>query len=108
MVALRHLLHLRSRISHREEMTPVAPGLLKEILLENVRLKGRSGFARDDEKRLLYIDLRLNISNLRRVRRIEHVHVRKSWLISERKLQNFDTKARSTHTEQQRIGETSP
>ena len=78
---------------------------VEEILLEDVRLERRSRFARDDEERVLQIDLVLERLHLRRVGRIEHVQFREPGDRPEGLLHHFGTEARSPHSQQHHVGE---
>jgi hypothetical protein len=106
-----HLLQLRAGIGDGEKATAGflrANDLLdavEEILLENVGLERRSRFARDDEERVLQIDLVLERLHLGRVGRIEYVKLRIAADLSEGLFQHFGTQTRSPHAQQQDIGE---
>ncbi len=77
-VGLRHLLHLRTGIGNGDETFAIAPGALKEILLENIRLERAPRFAGNNKQRLLQIDTGLNRPDLCRVSGIEHVEARET------------------------------
>ena len=88
-VLLGDLLHLRSRIRDGDEAASVAAGALEEILLEDVRLERRSGFAGDDEQRARQVHAALDRENLRRVGGIEDVQLGKSVALAERRVRGL-------------------
>ena len=105
------LLHLRAGISDGDETAARflrAYGLLhalKEILFEDVGLESRTGFAGDDEKSLSEIELAFACLDLRRVGGIENVQTREAVNFAKGHGQNFRSKARPSHTQQENAAE---
>src|SRR5207253_10240894 len=85
---LRDLLQLRARVGDRNEalwrllLADHFRHMLEEVLLEDVRLERRAGFARDDEERGREVDLALQRLQLGRVGRVEDSELRESVLLS--------------------------
>src|SRR5579859_7889770 len=108
-ICLRDLLHLRSRIGDRDELAAgfrganSLLGAFKEILLEDVGFERAARLAGNDKQSLGDINQVLKRLHLAGIRRIEHVQ---GWEMSdpaESHAQNFRTKTRASHSEQQHV-----
>src|SRR5450755_1768805 len=108
-VRLGHLLHLRSRISDRDELAAYFYSAhrllraLKEILFEDVRFKRASRLTRNNKQRLRYIDLMLERFHLRGIGGVKHMQGREASDPAEGHAQDLGTKTRSTHAEQEHV-----
>src|ERR1700743_2141971 len=78
---------------------------LEEVVLHHVWFGGAAGFAGDDEQRIGKIDLSLQGADLRWIRRVEHMQLRKTRLPVEGLRQHFGPEARSAHAEHDGVGE---
>src|SRR5262249_8469547 len=83
-IALGHLLHFRTGIGYGNEMAADLTRAnfrfhaFEKVLLEDIWLKCAAGFAGNDAKRLLQVELFLDGFDLRGIGRIEDVHFRKA------------------------------
>src|SRR5215472_4916647 len=108
-VALCDLLHLRTWVGNRNELTAGLAGAdrlsgaFKEILLEDVRLERAARFAGNDEKGFCDLDLMFKGFDLRGVGRVQDVQHRKTRQVSEGHTQDFRAQTRSSHAEQQHV-----
>ena len=109
IIALGHVLHLRARISNRDEARSGLPGAnhlrhaLKEILFEDVRFQRAPRFAGHQKQRVGQINLLLRGFDLRRIGGIQNVQFREPGNFAEGHLQNFRTQTGTTHTQQQHM-----
>src|SRR5216110_1030951 len=111
MIVLGFLPELRAGISDRDKtaagiiLANDFLGLLKKVLLENIRLEGCPRLARDDEESPARIDFPLERFDLCGISRIEDVEFGKAFNPAERFADYFRAKARAAHAEQQNMRE---
>ena len=78
-------------------------GTFEEILLEDVRFERAARFAGNNEKRLRHVDLVFEGFDLRGICGVEYVQNGKMGNASERHSQDFGTKTRSTHAQEEYV-----
>ncbi len=105
-IGLGPLLHLRSGIGNGDEAAARLIGAhslfgsLEEVLLEDVGFESAAGFARHQEQRPCDIDARLEVPDLRRVGRVEHMQLWVAGVGTESLGKYLGPEARATHAEQ--------
>src|SRR5215813_14764913 len=105
-IVLGHLLHFRTGIGYGDEMATDFTcanfrfDAFEKVLLEDIWLERATGFARNDAKRLLQVELFLDGFDLRGIGRIEDVHFRKTRNLPERHAENFRAETRTAHAKQ--------
>ena len=104
-VVLRQRLERRARIGDGRELLAVPLCLLVEVREVRERLGRLARLGGDDEKRCRELDLRAHTEDRRGIGRVEDVQLRVSFDGAERVAQHVGTQARSTHAEQDHVGE---
>ena len=82
-------------------------GFFEEILHVNVGLERCAGFTRNAEQGARRIDLAANAADLHGIGGIEHQQVRRARGGAERQAEHLGTQTRTTHAQQQELGEPS-
>src|ERR1700722_3054757 len=113
VVGLSDFLHVRAGIGGGDEALSGFGGTdrfgdqIVEKLLEDIGLKRAAGFAGHDEDRLVDVDILFDGADLRRIGRIQHVHLRTPRLVPVGLGENFDAQAGTAHAQQDAMGESS-
>ena len=98
---LRQLHQRAAGVCDRDELLAgVAAETRLEVLGQRERLDRPAGLGRDDEDRVLEVELRLHVEDLGRVCGVEHVQVQRALRAAEAAAQHLRREARAAHAEQ--------